>query len=437
MECASVKNRLSALAHRMGSDSGIVKLMDDLGRAMDGTDDILMLGGGNPAAVPEVQAIWRRRMRELLSDGERFDRMLVNYDTPRGSAEFLQSMADFLNRHCGWDIGPQNVAVLNGTQTAAFCLINLLAGSGDDATPTRKILLPTSPEYIGYADQSLTPGGIHSLRPNIELIGTNDFRYRIAFDRLEVNDSVGAVMVSRPTNPTGNVISDADLDRLVTTCSEHGVPLIIDNAYGNPFPGAIFTEATLPWSDTTVHTFSLSKVGLPGTRTGIVVGPPWVIDAVAAMNGVLGLANGNIGQAMVLEMLKSGEILHVSRDLIRPFYAKKSQQARQWIAEYFPATLDYRVHVSEGAFFLWLWFPQLPISSRELYERLRRRGVLVVPGDSFFYGLDEPWEHAQQCIRLTFSQDDATVQAGLRLIADELETLVDADQRPSALNRGH
>ena len=416
----TVRCGLSMLGTRMTGGAGIVKLMDDLGRAMDGTVDALMLGGGNPAAIPAVQAIWRERMAELLADEARFDRMLVNYDTPRGNAEFLESMAAFLKRHYGWPVGPENVAVLNGAQTASYCLINLLGGPGTGSGTTRRILMPTSPEYIGYADQSLPPGHIQSSRPDIELIGDRDFRYRIAFDRLEIDPTVGAVFVSRPTNPTGNVISDADLQRLANACSAQGVPLVIDNAYGDPFPGAIFVEATLPWTDTTLHMFTLSKIGLPGTRTGIVVGPAWVIDALSAMNGVLGLASGNVGQALALKLIQNDDIVRVSQELIRPFYAQKSRQARTWIADYFPETIDYRVHVSEGAFFLWVWFNDLPVSSRELYERLRRRGVLIVPGDYFFYGLDEPWDHAQQCIRLTFSQDDACVEAGIRLIADEL-----------------
>ena len=36
--------------------------MDDLGRAMAGGGEMLMLGGGNPALVPEVEKLWRGRM---------------------------------------------------------------------------------------------------------------------------------------------------------------------------------------------------------------------------------------------------------------------------------------------------------------------------------------------------------------------------------------
>jgi valine--pyruvate aminotransferase len=54
----------------------------------------------------------------------------------------------------------------------------------------------------------------------------------------------------------------------------HGIPLILDNAYGAPFPGIIFTDAQPFWEPHVILTYSLSKIGLPGTRTGIVIGPP-------------------------------------------------------------------------------------------------------------------------------------------------------------------
>lgn len=415
--------RLSLMGEKVVNGSGIGQLMDDLGRAMAGTDDVLMLGGGNPAAIPEVKAIWRKRMQELLADPARFDNILGNYDTPKGSEPFIAAMANLLNRQYNWDVTPANIAVMNGSQTASYGLVNLLGGAVAGKTGKRHILLPTSPEYIGYADQSTTSGHIKANRAEIEKIGTHQFRYRIAFDRLQLNDSVGAVLVSRPTNPTGNVINDADMRRLAALCAEKDIPLIIDNAYGQPFPGAVFVDAALPWTHTTTHLFSLSKLGLPGTRTGCVVGPPWIVNALSAMNGVLSLANGNVGQALALPLIESGDVIQLGQEKILPFYREKSRNAQAYLARCFPDAVPYRVHISEGAFFLWLWFEDLPVTSLELYQRLRKRGVLVVAGEHFFFGLQGPWQHAHECIRITFSQDDEIVKSGIALIADEVKTL--------------
>ena len=82
--------------------------------------------------------------------------------------------------------------------------------------------------------------------------------------------------------------------------------------------------------------------------------------------------------------------------------------------------VDFFIHKPEGAIFLWLWFRDLPIASRELYERLKRRKVIVVPGEYFFPGLTEPWRHRQECIRMNYAQDPAAVEAGIQIIAEEV-----------------
>ena len=61
----------SKFGHKMASHSGIVELMDDLGKAMAGHEEMLMLGGGNPAGIPQMQAIWRQDMAALLENQER------------------------------------------------------------------------------------------------------------------------------------------------------------------------------------------------------------------------------------------------------------------------------------------------------------------------------------------------------------------------------
>ena len=129
----------------------------------------------------------------------------------------------------------------------------------------------------------------------------------------------------------------------------------------------------------------------------------------------------NIGQAIAKPLIESGEILRLSDEVVQPFYQAKSKKALAYVEEFFDARLPYRVHRSEGAFFLWMWFEHLPITSRELYERLKSRGVLVVPGSFFFFGVDDPdWRHRDECLRVSFTMPDEVVRDGFRIIADEV-----------------
>lgn len=413
--------QLSDVGCRISSGSGIEQLMDDLGHALAaGGSEMRMLGGGNPAKIPEVAELWRATMQRLLSDDpDRFDRMLVNYDPCRGNPQFIEALADCFNRNYGWSLTPENIVVTNGGQTAFFYLINLLAGdSTSDTTRRKKVLLPLVPEYIGYANQGLDANTFRATRPEIELIGEQQFKYRIDFDNLPLDDDIAAICVSRPTNPTGNVLLDDEIATLQRLAKDRGIPLIVDNAYGAPFPNIVFQDITPIWDDNVILTFSLSKLGLPGTRTGVVIGPPQITSAISSINAVAGLANGNIGQVLVTDLLTSDTLLQISRDIIQPYYLQKSLSAQKLLAKYMPADA-YRVHVSEGALFLWLWL-KTSITSRELYDRLKARGVLVVPGEYFFFGLDEPWEHQHQCIRMTFSMPDEVVEDGIRILAETL-----------------
>ena len=168
---------------------------------------------------------------------------------------------------------------------------------------------------------------------------------------------------------------------------------------------------------------SLSKLGLPGTRTGIIVAREDIIKAVSNINGVLTLAPQSVGAALTLELVQSGEVTRISKTVIRPYYAEKAQRAITLLRQEL-AGVDYFIHKAEGAIFLWLWFPGLPVSSQELYHRLKKRGVLIIPGHYFFPGLDDDaWPHKQECIRMTYSRSDKVVREGIRIIAEEVKKL--------------
>jgi valine--pyruvate aminotransferase len=424
---ACARENFSIVGRQLARQSAILDLMSDLGGAMTVPSDLLMLGGGNPALVPAVQRMWRQRMQELLAQGECLDRMLGNYEPPQGNPRFLRAFAALLERTYGWPVTEENVAVTAGTQTAAFFLFNVLGGRREGGR-IGKILLPLSPEYIGYADQGLEPGLFVSCPPIITWPkgeAERVFKYVIDFEAVEANlrrGDIALVAVSRPTNPTGNVVTEAEVERLSALAAAYGVPLLIDGAYGVPFPGVVFAEARPHFAPHVINTFSLSKLGLPGTRTGMVVASPAIVSAVKAMTAIAGLANSNLGQHLVLPLVESGEILQVGPRWLRPFYLERSRAALAAVRKHLDAaSVDWAVHASEGAFFLWLWLRGLCVGTRELYERLKRRGVLVVPGEFFFFGLSEPAPQQHECLRVSFAQTPAVVAEGIRRIAKEVD----------------
>ena len=411
-----MRQTYSDCGEKLSASSGIYELMEDLGRAA-GRAGTIMMAGGSPAHIPAMERVWRRRLEEILATPGAVEGMLGDYDTPRGRPSFLETMAAFLQQHWGWPVTAENIAVTTGSQTASFLLFNLLAGPA--AGTERRILFPLVPEYIGYSGQGVAPGLFRAWRPEIELHGADRFKYRMRIG--ELSSEVAALCLSRPTNPSSNIVTDGELRTLSAMARERGIRLIIDHAYGDPFPGVIFGEAQPPaWEEHLIHTFSLSKLGLPATRTGIVVAEPEIIRRIACMNAQVVLATGSVGEAITEPLFASGEIARLCAEVVRPFYRERSRHALAALRESFSGYEHYRVHECEGAFFLWLWLPRLPVNDRELFERLKRRGLLVVPGSYFFPGLQEPWEHTEQCIRLTYSGEPAAVERGIAILAEEV-----------------
>jgi valine--pyruvate aminotransferase len=411
---------LTKFGRKMTCKAGILSLMDDLGQARLANENMIMMGGGNPGLVPEFQEIMRQQLLEICSDSKSFQQLVGSYAPPQGEKNFCTGLAALLKKELGWAVGPENICLTNGSQTAFFMLFNLFAGVMPDDAPgvkDKKICLPMAPEYIGYADLGLTDDLFISTKPEIELLDDGFFKYHIDFKNLRIDETIGAICISRPTNPTGNVITDEELGKLADLAALHTIPLIIDSAYGLPFPGMIYTDAKPIWNDNLIVCLSLSKLGLPAVRTGIVVARTEIVRALTGMNAIMSLSPNNFGAVLAERLVTSGAMTAISEELMQPFYRKKKDKTVAVVKEKF-AGIPCRIHIPEGAMFLWLWFQDLPITSLELYQRLKEHGVLVVSGHYFFPGLSESWQHKDECLRVTYSQDDEDVRRGLAIIAE-------------------
>ena len=204
---------------------------------------------------------------------------------------------------------------------------------------------------------------------------------------------------------------------------EKKIPLIIDNAYGKPFPNVVFTDYKMHWNKNIINSFSLSKLGLPTARNGIIVADEEIIQAISRANAIISLANSGLGQAFVKPLLSNGKIAEMCKEYITPYYARRSKEARKLIYKYFDDSLPYYIHMNEGTFFLWLWLKDIPVKAKEIYSRLKKRNVIVVRGEYFFPGiLDRKWRHIDECIRINYaSASEKDVEGGIKIIADEVK----------------
>lgn len=416
--------KLSVFGEKFSQKSGIVTLMDDLGTALNENPELIFMGGGNPARIPPVEEYFQQRLEQISnSEVERFS-LLGVYQSPQGEKEVRGELAQYIQQQIGWDISADNIAFTNGSQSAFFTLYNMLAGDMPDGRK-RTIHFPLAPEYVGYADAGLSEDFFTSSKPAIEEIDAHKFKYRIDFDDLKLDDSIAALSVSRPTNPTGNVITDEELKKLDELAEQHGIPLIIDGAYGLPFPNITFAEATPHWNNNTILVLSLSKLGLPAVRTGIVIANSEFINKFTIANTIGNLAPASTGPVLAKGLFESDSITRLTSE-IQTYYMQKAAFTTD-VFQHALEGIPFKIHKAEGAIFLWLWFEGLPISSFELYQRLKAKGVLIIPGEEFFIGLSD-WKHSKECIRVSYAQSPEVIQQGVSIIAEEVRSLYESNK---------
>lgn len=412
--------KLSTFGQKFSGDTGITSLMHDITSALSSDRDMIMMGGGNPANIPEIEVIMQQRLKKLANDPVLVRQLLGSYDPAQGNMVLIDALAVLFSKQLGWPVTRHNIALTNGSQSAFFMLFNMLAGEFDDGS-YKKIQLPMAPEYIGYADAGIGPELFTAAHPIIDELEDRQFKYRVKFDDLHLGPQTGAICVSRPTNPTGNVITDDEVQQLDALAKTNKVPLIIDGAYGVPFPGLIYTAATPFWNDNTIVCLSLSKFGLPGARTGIVVANEETIQTMASINAIINLASGSFGAALTTDLVISGEIIDLSQKVVRPAYEAQLAFAQRTLHQVMDPEIPYAMHKPEGAMFVWLWFKGMPITSQQLYERLKQKGVIVVSGHNFFVGITDEWQHQHECIRINYAaQSPARIAQGLRIIAEQV-----------------
>jgi len=443
--------KFSKFGQKFIQPTGISQLMDDLGDALKSDQPVNMLGGGNPAKIEAVNELFLETYQALGNDGSFREDInstatssMANYSNPQGDAAFIDALVGFFNRHYDWNLTSENIALTNGSQNAFFYLFNLFGGAfvdqssqdKDNKSIDKSILLPLAPEYIGYSDVHVEGQHFMAVLPHIDEVTHEGeegfFKYRVDFEALEnlpalKEGRIGAICCSRPTNPTGNVLTDEEMAHLAEIAKRYDVPLIIDNAYGMPFPNIIYSDVTLNWDDNTILCFSLSKIGLPGVRTGIIVAAPEVIEAVSAMNAVVNLSPTRFGASIATPLVNNDAIKDLSDNDIKPFY---QQQAKTAVALLKKELGDYplSIHKPEGAIFLWLWFKDLPISTSELYEILKDKGTLIVPSEYFFPGVDiSDYKHAHECIRMSIAADEDTLEKGIAVIGEVVRGLYDGE----------
>ena len=424
---------LTQFGAQMSKLTGVRAIMKDINETLRAgkSREFINLSAGNPVILPEVEQLWRNCTAELLASSE-YGEVVCRYGSSQGYRPLIEAVLNDFNGRYGLTLSDRNILITPGSQALYFLAANALGGY-TQAGELKEIVLPLSPDYTGYGGVTLIPEALRAYRPTLELgPDPHRFKYRPDFSQLEITDKTGFVLFSRPCNPTGNVLTDEEVNRISALAAPHDAPILIDSAYAPPFPALNYADMTPVFGANRVHCMSLSKAGLPGERIGIAIGDAQVIQVLESFQTNLCIHSSRYGQAIAAIAIASGALADVSLTVIRPHYQDKFTTLETTLDEAMPKTIPWRLHRGEGAIFAWLWLQDLPMTDWQFYQELKQCGVIVVPGSPFFPGLREEWLHTQQCFRISLTATKEEIAIALRRLAELVDRVYGRSGTPDS-----
>jgi len=317
------------------------------------------------------------RVSELLGGADEVERFISNelwYPESKGSHLFRERIAHFY-----MDCKPENITVTNGGSEANYVTLWTLLDPGGRLA----CMIPNYMQAWGlgraYAD------GVDAFLLVMQKIA-GQYRWTLDVEGLKraVTPKTNVMLITNPNNPTGAVLTPAEMDAVVDVACKAGAWLVVDEVYR----GAEVQGGTTPsfWGryEKVVITSGLSKAfGLGGLRTGWVVAPPKLIEELRARYDYLtctpSLLSDHLG-TIVMEPQRRESILARTRHIIR----KNLPPIEEWFLK--RDDLFTYVRPEAGAFVYCEY--KLPINSTELVNRLRvEQSVLLTAGDQ--HGLDK------------------------------------------------
>jgi valine--pyruvate aminotransferase len=417
-----MKPALTKIGAQMSNLTGVRAIMKDINETLRANQgqELYNLSAGNPLILPEVEQLWRDCTADLLASPE-YGEVVCRYGSSQGYAPFISVMLKDFNQRYGLNLTERNILVSAGSQTIYFYAANAYGGYTNDGD-LKQIVLPLSPDYTGYGGVGLCPEALIAYKPTLEIDSANHrFKYRPDFSQLSITQETGCMIFSRPCNPTGNVLTNDEVEKIAALAAPYHVPVLIDSAYAPPFPALNFTEMTPVFGENILHCMSLSKAGLPGERIGIAIGDENLLQALECFQTNAGIHSSRYGQAIAGRAIESGELANIAESVIRPFYQHKFDMLESTLQAAMPNNIPWFLHRGEGGIFGWLWLEDLPMTDWEFYQELKKVGVIVVPGSSFFPGLKEEWEHKHQCLRISLTGSDKEITIGMQRLAKVAE----------------
>ena len=338
-----------------------------------------------------VRPVTLRELTEMGLDLDAILDMPLGYSQSNGTIPLRETLAAIYP-----GATPEHIEVTNGTSEANYLLALSLLREGD------RVALEV-PNYMQLAGVPRSLGAeVDCFRLRIDQDWEPDWD---EFERA-VTERTRLVYVSNPNNPSGSVLSEAAMRRMVERCETVGAYLLADEVYQGAEIHCPRTPSFWGMSDRVIVASGLSKAyGIPGVRIGWIVGPKEVVADCWTQHDYLTIGPNKISDHVARVAVANRERLY-SRT--RSILQQNLPRMRAFAAE-FEGFLTFR-EPKAGALCLMRYALATP--SYELCERIRvNQSVLIVPGAHL--GLEG-------FIRVWLGGRPEFLDEGLRRIAIEL-----------------
>lgn len=317
-----------------------------------------------------------------------------HYAPSNGIPGLRKAAADFLAEKYGQKYDPSEILITNGVTESIYDFLTAVLNPGD------VVLVPTPifPLYIGDA---------LSMGATVEQIDTSDDDFKLTPDKLQAaldkyGDRVKALVMNYPTNPTGVMYTQDELDALADVVRDKPIFVLADEIYSelNYDQPHASMEKTL--HDQVVLMNGVSKAwAMTGYRIGVVAAPKPILDQIAKIHQAITTTELTPMQDAAEEALADG------KDDALPM--KKEFQKRRDVLYDGLTKLGFECVKPKGAFYI---FAKIPAGLEQddtkfIYDLAEKGRVAVVAGSFFAKG-------GEGYIRLSYATSMDNIKEGLK-----------------------
>jgi aspartate/methionine/tyrosine aminotransferase len=305
------------------------------------------------------------------------------------------------------EAGADRVIITAGSQEALYLALTTLVDDGDE------VLVP-DPGFVAYPTIVRMAGG---RAVPYRLPAAHDFGLDIDDFRRQISPRTKVVVCISPSNPTGRVLSVADLRAMAQALEGTSATVVSDEIYRELYCGNVRPTSISEFHSQTVIIAGLSKsMSMTGWRLGWLCGPADVVQSALVLHGYVTTCASTISQKAALAAWTP------EGDAARAETRRTFRARRDHVLGLMKDRLRLRAVPPDGAFYTMVDVAAYG-SSLQVAEALLEHGVITVPGGSF-------GSEAERFLRVSFCADEATLTEGVRRIAEALARLRPRQELP-------